>query len=232
MTIPGNHEVKSNYSHYLARYPMPKNQANEGSGLFYSFEAGLVRYILLNTNVFIYGTEEEKTTQLNWLTQELKKAQENRDKNPWVVVLSHQPLYCFYEVGNSHSEFDCVKQTGKLRKFLEEPYNKYEVDLVIQGHMHKYERDSAVYNNSDVSGKNDSIHEYINPSSPVYVISGNGGNDRGKRDPDVSTNVDWFRVQSQQYGFGVLTFFNASHLLWEQLNRKREIVDYFYIVKD
>lgn len=233
MTIPGNHELKSNFSHYINRYPMPKNAANQGLGLFYSFEAGLIKYILLNTNVFLYDfmSEEEKKTQLNWLDEELSKADANRERNPWIVVLAHQPLYCLYNLNNSHSRYDCVQQTAKLRKYLEEPYNKYHVDLVITGHMHKYERYSTVYNDSDVSGVNDTANLFVNPKAPVYVLSGNGGNDRGKRDPNIETSIDWFRAQSQKYGFGVLTCFNQSHLQWEQLDTEEKLVDFFTIVK-
>ena len=32
--------------------------------------------------------------QLQWLQEDLKKANENRQKNPWIIVAGLQPMYC------------------------------------------------------------------------------------------------------------------------------------------
>jgi hypothetical protein len=72
MTIPGNHENAHNATHYMARYNMPKNDANEGKDMFYSFNLGLAHYILFDTETY-FGLKDEGAiqTQMNWLKADL-----------------------------------------------------------------------------------------------------------------------------------------------------------------
>lgn len=233
MVVPGNHEIKGNYTHYYNRYIMPKNEANQGLGLFYSLKLGLVKYIFLNTNIFGWASQEEMDTSINWLKSELEDAQKNREKQPWVVLLHHQPLYCAYNESDPNSYKDCVKATPKLRAYLEEIYYEYKVDFVVQGHVHRYERDSVVYNGTDMSGPYDTLNKHVDPVAPIYVISGNGGNTLGRRDPPVNKEIEWVRSQHIEYGFGALTCYNSSMLLWEQFDGSTlEQIDYVYIEKN
>lgn len=232
MTVPGNHELKANYSHYYNRYIMPKNVANNNTGLFYSLKLGLIKYIFLNTNILGYASQEESDTLINWLKAELEDANLNRHQQPWVIALQHQPLYCAYDESDDESYKNCIKNTAKLRKYLEDIYYYNKVDLVLQGHVHKYERDSAVYNNTDQAGPYDTQNMHIDAQAPIYIVSGIGGTSTGVRDPIVDKEIDWVRFQHLDYGFGALTSFNRTHLLWEQFDGKTlERLDYVYLIK-
>ena len=233
MTIPGNHEAKGNYSHYYNRYIMPKNEENQGLGLFYSLKIGLVRYICMNSNVFGWASQEEMDSSINWLKSELEDSQKNRDSQPWIVVLQHQPLYCAHNESDPVSYKDCIKATKMLRGYLEEIYYENKVDLVVSGHVHRYERNSAIYNNTDFSGPYDTLNRHEDPVAPIYIVSGNGGNYYGISDKLVLNEIEWIRSQHNEHGFGVLTSFNSSMLLWEEIDGTTlERLDYVYIERN
>lgn len=94
MTIPGNHEDHRNATHYKARFNMPLNYANEGTSTFYSFDMGPAHFIMFNTEPMVLHKHEEIQTELNWLKQDLEKANANRAIRPWIIAASHHPMYC------------------------------------------------------------------------------------------------------------------------------------------
>jgi hypothetical protein len=53
MTIPGNHDVHANGTHYKERYNMPWNEANNGTDSFYSFDLGPAHYIMFDTEKYL-----------------------------------------------------------------------------------------------------------------------------------------------------------------------------------
>lgn len=233
MTVAGNHERNWNFTHYSNRYLMPKNDASKDTSLFYSLDVGFVHHIFINTNVFKYGEDAEMETHLNWLEDDLKKANENRNNTPWIVGYSHHPLYCAYNQNDSQSLWDCRKQSDIMRDYLEELYYENNVDLIVSGHVHNYQRNSPIYNDSFVHSDYDDQHMHINAKAPVYIISGNGGNDKGGRDIVVKTEVEWSMAQSYEFGFGRLSGLNRTHLLWQQYSSEREdtVIDYVYLIK-
>ena len=48
--------------------------------------------------------------QTNWLKADLKQANDNRARRPWVIALGHHPQYC----SNSPRD-DCTKSDSKVR---------------------------------------------------------------------------------------------------------------------
>ena len=229
MTLPGNHEIYGNFSHYFNRYLMPKNSVQHG--LYYSLDLGLVHYITINTNVLNIGTEDEIDVMLEWLEQDLAESNNNREKRPWIVVMSHHPLYCSHNPDEKSID-DCVEDTLHMRMYLEEIYHTYRVDLVLQGHMHNYERDQGVYKDQLVNSEVDTQNMHVNMNAPLYILTGNGGNDVGRRDKLVSNPSEWEAFQSYEYGFGRLQIFNETCLLWQQFSSKHKIeIDYVYLFK-
>jgi hypothetical protein len=57
-TITGNHENYQNQTHYVNRFNMPLNDANNGTSTFYSFNYGLAHYLLFNTDIY-FGLKDE-----------------------------------------------------------------------------------------------------------------------------------------------------------------------------
>jgi len=64
---------------------------------YFSVDFGLIHLVALDLNMY-YGTDNCgqacKTAQMEWLAQDLQRANANRDRVPWVVAMSHFPFYC------------------------------------------------------------------------------------------------------------------------------------------
>jgi acid phosphatase type 7 len=101
------------------------------------------RFVMLNGN-------EKFDDQAKWLDRVLAS-------NPqrWTVVAIHQP---FYSTGKN-------RDNPTLRKLFVPIFDKYSVDLVLQGHDHSYGRTYKLRNGSVVKG---------NGKGTVYVVSVSG----------------------------------------------------------
>ncbi|MCX4098692.1 purple acid phosphatase family protein [Nocardia sp. alder85J] len=148
MPAPGNHENEVGngpigYQAFQTYFSVPDNGGEDLSkGLWYAFTVGGVRIIALanddicyqdagNTYVRGYSGGAQK----RWLETELAKAR--GDKNiDWLVVFMHQTAI------SSADKFN-----GGDRAIREEwlpLFDKYQVDLVLAGHEHHYERTHPV----------------------------------------------------------------------------------------
>src|SRR5699024_9804272 len=99
MTCPGNHERKSNFSHYDARFSMigDRHQPNHNSPLtqrlnnhYHSFHMGPVQIIMFSTEFYYFpdlSGWEQIRYQYQWLEDELKRANANRAQRPWIIVM-------------------------------------------------------------------------------------------------------------------------------------------------
>lgn len=139
MTIPGNHEDHHNATAYKHRYLMPVNEANNATNTFFSFNLGLAHYVMFDTELdFSHSNHAAWQTQLNWLKEDLAKANEERDIRPWLILGSHHPLYCSvnwrlplmpYRFDNLKSNGDCGEDTLQLRPVYEDLFNEMGVDI-------------------------------------------------------------------------------------------------------
>lgn len=106
MISHGNHEDSpANLAHFTERWRnMPSNTTpyttlagkSVNNPLYYSWDSGLVHYIAVSTELwFGVGLEigVELKSQLEWLEEDLKAANANRDNVPWVIAHSHRDMY-------------------------------------------------------------------------------------------------------------------------------------------
>jgi len=115
-----------------------------------------VRFISLDVNVYANEAFSESAkqrigdAQLAWLEELLKN-----NPNRWTIVVQHQPIYPIAK-GRDYVE---------MRNALLPLYDKYRVDLVLQGHDHTYARTHKL-----AAGK------VVSPSQPgtIYAISVSG----------------------------------------------------------
>jgi hypothetical protein len=65
---------------------------------WFSVDIWLIHLVALDGNVYDWGIYHTETVyrqaQLSWLRKDLAAAAENRDKVPWILMLSHYPIYC------------------------------------------------------------------------------------------------------------------------------------------
>ncbi|OMJ81218.1 hypothetical protein SteCoe_18334 [Stentor coeruleus] len=233
MTMPGNHEQANNFTAYKQRFLMPRNEASQNSSYFYSLNIGHVHYICLNTNPFlIIEQKSERKTMINWLKDDLFKANNNRNNVPWIIILHHHTFYCTLNPNMEMSRKDCEVQAEIIRNALEDIYYENKVDLVLAGHVHRYERQASIYKNQTILGDVDEQNKHVNAKAPIYIVSGSAGNRSNKNDPSSPYNYLWTRFVSDDFGFGMLTMINKTTLLWEQFSSESDkMIDYVYIIK-
>ena len=168
--------------------------------VYYSFDHGNIHFLSLNSEVYDFLNTSNGIDQMKgWIEQDL-----DQNDKPWVIAYFHQPPY---SKGSHDSDalFELVMKAMRERvvPLLEE----YDIDLVICGHSHVYERSHLIhghYGNSnswnpatmlkDGNGGNfDAGHAYTKDNDPatpdgtVYVVCGNSGsgNSSGSMDHPV-----------------------------------------------
>jgi hypothetical protein len=147
MPAAGNHEnEKGNgplgFSAYQAYFKLPgSGSASELAGLWYAFTVGSVRVVSVqNDDVALQDGGDNYVhgysggTQRAWLENELAKARSSRDID-WIVVCMHQVIVSSSDANGA--DLGIRQQWGPL-------FDKYEVDLVVCGHEHDYERSLPV----------------------------------------------------------------------------------------
>ncbi|WP_078901234.1 purple acid phosphatase family protein [Actinacidiphila yeochonensis] len=147
MPAAGNHEIESGngpvgFGAFQTYFQLPSTETDaELAGLWYAFTAGSVRVIVLQNDdnclqdggdIYVNGYSGGR--QLAFLEKELKAARASRDID-WVVVAMHQVMI-------SSADFNGA-DLG-LRATYGPLFDRYQVDLVVCGHEHDYERSLAV----------------------------------------------------------------------------------------
>lgn len=236
MSLPGNHELAYNCSHYKARFNMPVNEANQGTGYFYSYDLGRAHYILFFSDLYLKNDlVQEVLTQANWLRDDLEKANKNRENVPWIIMFTHRNLYCSVDWRHPYRDknSDCGADSVTLRAILEDTIHEAGVDLFLQAHVHLYERFGPIYNNETALSEYDDDHVHINPTATVYITNGNAGNIEGHNDPMSTTPHPSSLYYTQSYGYGRLVVHNKTHLYYEQYSSANlTTIDYVWIIKD
>jgi 3',5'-cyclic AMP phosphodiesterase CpdA len=143
-----------------AHFAFPKNGPADTPALdeeAYTFDYQGVRFIVIEANAFAqfenYDPETRKVVQAKevpWVEGLLKN-----NPNRWTVILQHEPLY---QAGKN-------PDNPPLRDALLPLFDKYRVDLVLQGHDHTYARSKKLAGGKEVAA---------NEPGTVYVVSVSG----------------------------------------------------------
>ncbi|CAG9322165.1 unnamed protein product [Blepharisma stoltei] len=236
MTLPGNHENDQNMLHYRMRFNMPKNNIDP-DGLFYSLNIGPAHFVFLNTEIYFdyynYPYDEEDYQRL-WLINDLTDANAHRNERPWIIVMTHHPLYCSYDFFRHSVERNivCGADTWFFRDKFEDIFYEQGVDMFLAGHLHTYERMGPIYKNNTVKSERDDLNLHLNPQATVYMIDGNGGSVIGHNAELSTTPHLWNLYSSNDFGYGRMTVFNKTHLFFEQFSAAQEkVTDTLWLIK-
>lgn len=149
----------------------------------------------------------------------------DRQKQPWLIFLAHRVL------GYSSDEF--YAEEGSFgepmgRDSLQELWQKYKVDIAFYGHAHNYERTCPIYQNICTSKE---ISSYVGSlEGTIHMVVGNGG---ASLSPFTSQPPKWSIVRDLAYGFGKLTAYNQTTLLFEySRSNDGQVYDSFTIKRD
>jgi predicted phosphodiesterase len=149
----GNHE--KNHDHYYKYFSLP------GKEYYYSFKYGNAEFFVLDTNGALPAPRNltESGEQYKWLDKALAASEAK-----WKFCYHHHPAYSSddNDFGNSWAGPTTSGDT-RLRHFVK-LYEKYNVDVVFNGHIHVYERTWPIRD-----GKVDQ------KAGVTYVTSGGGG---------------------------------------------------------
>ncbi|MEL6635249.1 MAG: metallophosphoesterase family protein [Bacteroidota bacterium] len=215
MATPGNHEydprtlgqaldgekVLSRYWPYIFEFPRngPKGPEELQETVYYVDYQDL-RIISLNSAAAIYHPEAIEP-QLKWLEEVL---QNNPQK--WTIVTHHHPLYAA-RMGRDNSQ---------IREALQPLYEKYGVDLVLQGHDHTYGRGS----NKNYGAR------YAGDQGPIYVVSVSG--------PKMynSSFGEWVDRTASNTQLYQLIRIDGDRLRYEAFTAVGQLYDAFAIQKD
>ncbi|MCX5531128.1 metallophosphoesterase family protein [Streptomyces sp. NBC_00006] len=179
MVTAGNHDMEAWYSPngyggQSARWSLPDNgpDPDRAPGV-YSFTYGGVGVVALDANDVSYEIPANKGyldgKQTAWLDKRLGELRA-RDDIEFVVVFFH---HCAYSTSTHASD-------GGVRDAWVPLFTKHQVDLVINGHNHVYERTDAIKGtgNGEV-GKPVPVGASTDPTRDgiVYVTAGGAGKD-------------------------------------------------------
>ncbi|KAI7885210.1 Metallo-dependent phosphatase [Lichtheimia hyalospora FSU 10163] len=207
--VQGNHEITYGGSHYKNRFKtVPYEESGYKDPLVYSYNHKSIHFVFFSTELYISDVysdhEKELQEALAWLENDLSLV--DRKKHPWVIFVTHRPIYCTAE------KKSCAEKGGEIRNgkigkdgkrwgALEPILQKHKVDVYLSGHVHSYERTLPVANNRATS------MNYENPSSLVALVVGNAGEPEGNAEHNVASAEefpDWKGFYYDGYGFSTV----------------------------
>ncbi|MHA1604445.1 MAG: metallophosphoesterase, partial [Candidatus Freyarchaeota archaeon] len=138
----GNHE--RNATNYYEQFALPGNEQ------WYYLDWGqMVRIIILNSEA---SPSQISIDQTFWLENVLSSASEYQ----WKIVMFHRNVY--YSGGHGNAT--------DIQKYWVPLFDRYHVDIAIQGHTHHYHRTKPMNNNFVVLSPQEGT---------IYVTSGGWG---------------------------------------------------------
>ncbi|XP_040986275.1 purple acid phosphatase 18 [Juglans microcarpa x Juglans regia] len=194
MVTEGNHEeeniplLKDGFESYNSRWKMPFEESGSSSNLYYSFEVAGVHVIMLGS----YVDYDEQSDQYRWLKVDLSKV--DRKKTPWLIVLFHVP---WYNSNKAHQG-----EGDDMMTAMEPLLYAANVDIVLAGHVHAYERTKRVN-----TGR-------VDPCGTVHITIGDGGNREGLAHRYVNPQPEWSVFREASFGHGELKIANSTHAFW------------------
>jgi Calcineurin-like phosphoesterase/Purple acid Phosphatase, N-terminal domain len=202
MPVPGNHEIEfgngpQGFSSYLTRYALPANGFGPFEGRWYSFRVGSALFVSLSADDVVYqdagafvagpsalvpapstgnppvpaGTSfyvrgYSGGAQTRWLEATLAAARRDASVD-WIIAQLHQCACSSSRDGNG-------SDLGIRESWLP-LFDRYEVDLVLCGHDHDYERSFPVRGFDPAAGTSVATGAAVNTRRPHPVTTVDSG---------------------------------------------------------
>lgn len=239
----GNHETAQSTNPpsslpYFQMFTFPA--AAEAGGIasgtekYYSFDYGNIHFVCLDS---MTSSRAPGSAMLAWLQNDLAQ-----NLQPWTIAFWHHPPYTRGS-HNSDSEIELIEMRQNILPILE----AYDVDLVLTGHSHSYERSFLINGHYGASwtftdamkknaggGREDVDGAYKKPAAPnvhfpnqgaVYAVAGSSGKISGG-----ALNHPAMFVSLNNLGSMILDV-NDKRLDAKFLRENGAIADYFTIIK-
>ncbi len=258
----GNHEYANSLARqrdhnvpYFEIFDPPSN--GEGGGIpsgseaYYSFDYGNIHFIALDSYIIerISGVDHRlfntNGPQAKWLVEDLEA-----NTKKWTIVYFHHPPYSMGS-HNSDTESELVNLRLNIIPILEQ----YDVDLVLTGHSHSYERsrlmkghlgleatfDPLIHNLSQSSGKydgtlNSCLYTKDSPATlggGIHAVVGSSGMlDPGQTGPVYFFPHDALPFANDQIAGSLILEIEGNRLDAKWLATNGNILDKFTIMKN
>lgn len=231
MPLSGNHESTYRNGEYeiYKHFNMKLSEQNTALGVYYSFDYGNAKFIMLDTNNL--SNNMIKQEQYDWLVDTLKN-----NKQKWIIVSMHNPMYSVGQWGSDPSKNTI---SLALRSQLSDLFAEYGVDLVLQGHDHTYSKTYPIGMNGAVN--TELVYETVsgvpcctNANGVIYAVNGASGNQgRSVVNADAgiyelysnAKNSSWSEIEVTQDTLIVKVYYcymgTKTPVLWEQYGIKK-----------
>lgn len=234
--VIGNHDARRWAFYDIFEFPVDGEAGGvpSASETYYSFENGNVHFVMMDSE-----TEDlsDESKMASWLKRDLAA-----NKKLWTVVAFHHPPYSKGS-HDSDSYYDSRGRMVNMRENFLPILEKYDVDLVLSGHSHVYERSLLSHKHYGKSETfdaakhvvQDDLYDYkkCNAKVPfggaIYSVAGSSS--------ENSAGINPFNVKHPMMPF---SFFSSGSLLItvekEKMNvefvmRNGEVLDRYTIEK-
>ena len=165
----GNHEDDSDegFSGYMSKFGL--------SQTYYSFNHEDTHVLVMDTDRNSYSSGSAQRT---FVQNDLQAASTNPNIK-WIIVYLHKPMYTSPNACGSSSCSNTGSENSNLRNGFHAMFDQYGVDLVLQGHVHNYQRtyqlkyDSGSPSSPTIGSNN--ANTYTEGNGAVFAIVGTGG---------------------------------------------------------
>jgi predicted phosphodiesterase len=187
---------------------------------YYSFDYENVHFIALSTEIPF----NVNSAQYKFVNSDLSRAASDPNID-WIIVYYHRPMYT---IPSTHAAI------SSLRNTYHPLFEQYEVDLVLQGHNHNYQRTYPIKFNNILSRHpietSTNTTTYADPEGQIFATVGTGGVDLYP----FKAKEDYFVKQYR--GFGILNVDITNNdgkmlICTFYANNSKKIIDQFTIYK-
>lgn len=212
----GNHDVdegnpESLAKQYIDHFKLPST--------YYSFDYKNIHFLMLNSETDF----DVDSKQYNFVLNDLKRT-ESDPNIEWIITVFHHPIYT---TATKHSPNE------KFRDIYHPIFDQYDVDFVIQGHVHNYQRTYPIVFNEHSPDTpivtNQHKNTYVDPTGQIYLITGTAGRQNHELIGQANYNAD----QYKGFGFLNLMLSNDGKTIKGVFysNNNGEIIDEFVVQK-
>ena len=193
-------EIK-NGENYLKHYELEND--------YYSFNYENIHFLGISTKI---GKISDDYEQLEFIKNDLEKNYHD-SKTDWTIVFMHMPMYTSRDLD--------LELVSDIRNELQPIFDLYDVDLVINGHKHAYERSVPLTHNSIETDLPSCVYEKY--QGQIYITVGTGGHSHS---PFIEKE-SWSVIQNDNdYGFLDMKLLNDGKTLYiEFVNYNGKIMD-------
>jgi hypothetical protein len=165
----GNHEDDDSegFSGYMSHFSQ--------SQTYFSYNHGDVHILVIDTDRNSYASG---SAQRSFVQNDLQSASTNPNIK-WIIVYLHKPMYTSPNTCGSSSCSNTGSENTNIRNGFGPMFAQYGVDLVLQGHVHNYQRTyKLTYNPGNPASPtitDNNPNTYTEGGGAIYAIVGTGG---------------------------------------------------------